>query len=183
MKIKKVEFYQEGESKFGTLYYFNVWLEGDDKRYSYASKDKNNPKLTQGLEGDFVITEKTSSAGKVFYTIKPEPKEFGGSPSQSFKKSPADEKSIAAQVAQEASISFLSIMDKNTVTLELVNTYTKDIYKWLVSKDSGMRASNAIRRAIGATILLSVVEPSIEKVFELADVFYKQTDPKNYEKH
>ena len=65
-KPTRVEFYKEYEGSHGVLYNFNVYLEGDDKRYSYSSKSKDSPKIVVGEEGEFEVEQKGN-----YWKIKP----------------------------------------------------------------------------------------------------------------
>jgi len=69
-KPSEVVFYKEVSIKGTTMATFNVKLEGDDRRFSYLGKDKDNPKITVGVEGDFDIEEKSNEKGS-WWTIKP----------------------------------------------------------------------------------------------------------------
>jgi hypothetical protein len=70
--IKKVEFKKEYESKFGTMYSFEVCY--DDKRAYYTAKKKDQTTFVEGQEAEFIeekkaFTKKDGSSGE-YLTIK-----------------------------------------------------------------------------------------------------------------
>jgi hypothetical protein len=69
-KPSEVAFYKEVNIQGKTMATFNVKLEGDDRRFSYLAKDKNNPKIVLGVEGQFELEEKSNEKGS-WWTIKP----------------------------------------------------------------------------------------------------------------
>ena len=78
------------DSKYGTLYKFEVSFEnGDVGEYNSKTQDQN--KFVQGKETDYSITSREYN-GNTFYTIKPvQQQSFGGG----YKKDPETDKKIA----------------------------------------------------------------------------------------
>ena len=66
--IKKVTFRKEYESKFGTLYGFQV--EYDDKKAYYSAKKKEQDKFVEGVEAEFTEETRTGKNGE-YLVVKP----------------------------------------------------------------------------------------------------------------
>ena len=67
--IKKIEFLEEREGKYGTE--FNFKVQYHDRFAYYTSKKKEQSKFVKGQEAEFTEEKRTSKAGKEYFVIKP----------------------------------------------------------------------------------------------------------------
>jgi len=75
-KITKSEFKKEwANPKGGTIFYHDVWLEGDDKPWNIGAKDKS-PAFLQA--GNSLLFEVADASKRSIKRVQP-PQQFGGS--------------------------------------------------------------------------------------------------------
>ena len=172
-KPTKVEFYKEYTTSNGNkLYQFNVYLEGDEKRYSYSSKSQNDPKIKVGVSNKFEIEEKSSSNGS-WWIIKPH-KENNYSGGYSRK---IPEGSFACSYAKKIAVALIEMADNSSMVddeFHKSTPYIQPFKDWIVENTSEKSAylSYAVDVAIAkfkaGTLLLSP-----EDIIKVANYYAK----------
>jgi len=67
--IKKVDFLEEKDGKYGAEFSFRISY--DDKSAYYVAKKREQDKFIAGTECEFTEEERTSKAGNKYYIVKP----------------------------------------------------------------------------------------------------------------
>jgi len=129
VKITKVEFRKEVETKFGVMQSFNA--EYNDKRGGFMCKSKENPTFEAGKEYDIVETEREYK-GNTYYNIKLIPKQ-GGNFGRAIKREQSKYSGFAMSYAKD-----LVIAEK--IELKEIANYTKKMFALMVELDKTLDA-------------------------------------------
>lgn len=130
-KITKAEFKKEFESKFGTLYQFQIEYNG--KKAYFSSKTKDQKKFIVGQECEFTEEEKMGTNDTPYTIVKP--KAVGGFQNSNYGKAIKKEQSKYSGFAVSY-VKDLIIADK--LKIEDWEKASKKIFNFMVELDKSI---------------------------------------------
>jgi hypothetical protein len=126
--FNKIEFKKEVETKFGTMYQFQVNY--GDKVGSFLSKKREQTTFVQGVENEFTETEREYN-GVTYYNLKAIKQMGSNNFSRQLKKEQSKYSGFAMSYAKDLVVS-------GNITTEQMFPTAEKMMKWMVEQDKAL---------------------------------------------